>query len=108
MVHIDLLELQEFGIKVACEAGKFVVEIDDTAAPCTHTEPFSTLREAAFRVADLILDANRVYAMEDQAEETQRAYANLQKPAVRETAFSFLKETVYDACYSAFLNSANE
>ena len=58
----------------AYKKGQYLFEYDDTYAPIEHKAYYHTLEEALSEIANYILVADNVYAMEEQTEDLQEAY----------------------------------
>lgn len=81
-----LLDIENFGIVLTEEDGKYRLEFLDSAEPMSHTEEFTELDHALNRVVVLIMDVTQVYAYEELPYQYRKAYQGIARSKVANQA----------------------
>ena len=102
-----LLDIENYGIVLTEEEGKYRLEYPDCAAPMTYTEEFPTLDAALGRAVTLIMDVKQVYAFEELPYEYRAAYMGIAKSETANRAVNAFVYSVLEGIAYANMRKGN-
>ena len=102
-----LLDIENYGIVLTEEDGKYKLEFPDCAAPMTYTEEFPTIDSALGRAVTLIMDSKQVYEFAELPYEHRTAYLGIARSRVANHAVNTFVYSVLEGIAYANMRKEN-